>query len=154
MFLFGRGCRNRTHADGFGDHRTTIIRTPRNEKFENSIVSNLRKLLSFFMDSLFFAESTEFFQFKSLLYKLTFFRIVIYLSAIRSSTLQLNPRILRHIFLINKSFLNIEYQRHTWSPLSDLNRPPTVYKTVALPDELSGQIIFELAPRVREGVAP
>ncbi len=101
----GRGCRNRTHADGFGDHRTTIIRTPRNEKFENSIVSNLRKLLSFFMNSLFFAESTEFFQFKSLLYKLTFFRIVIYLSAIRSSTLQLNPRILRHIFLINFLFL-------------------------------------------------
>ena len=28
-----------------------------------------------------------------------------------------------------------------WSRLSDLNRPPTVYKTVALPDELSRQTI-------------
>ena len=30
-----------------------------------------------------------------------------------------------------------------WCPLSDSNRPPTDYKSVALPDELKGQrIIF------------
>ncbi len=29
--------------------------------------------------------------------------------------------------------------RHPWSQLPDSNRPPTVYKTVALPDELSWQ---------------
>ena len=26
--IFCRGCRNRTHANGFGDHSTTTIRTP------------------------------------------------------------------------------------------------------------------------------
>ena len=33
--------------------------------------------------------------------------------------------------------------RYFWCPLSDSNRPPTDYKSVALPDELKGQrVIF------------
>ena len=29
-----------------------------------------------------------------------------------------------------------------WSPLSDSNQPPMVYKTIALPNELKGQILL------------
>jgi hypothetical protein len=29
-----------------------------------------------------------------------------------------------------------------WCPLSDSNRPPTDYKSVALPDELKGQSMY------------
>ena len=39
-------------------------------------------------------------------------------------------------------FINLE-AFSIWCPLSDSNRPPTDYKSVALPDELKGQrIIF------------
>ena len=31
-----------------------------------------------------------------------------------------------------------------WCPMSDSNRPPTDYKSVALPDELMGQIFTTL----------
>jgi hypothetical protein len=30
-----------------------------------------------------------------------------------------------------------------WCPLPDSNRPPTDYKSVALPDELKGHILYE-----------
>ena len=33
-----------------------------------------------------------------------------------------------------------------WCPLSDSNRPPTDYKTVALPDELKGHVFTYLVP--------
>jgi hypothetical protein len=38
----------------------------------------------------------------------------------------------------------LAYNSPNWCPLSDSNRPPTDYKSVALPDELKGLI---LAPR-------
>ena len=31
-----------------------------------------------------------------------------------------------------------------WSPLSDSNQPPMVYKTIALPNELKGRYLFTL----------
>ena len=34
------------------------------------------------------------------------------------------------------------YLVFVWCPLPDLNRPPTDYKSVALPDELKGQVVF------------
>ena len=41
----------------------------------------------------------------------------------------------------------------SWCPLSDSNRPPTDYKSVALPDELKGQRRnFNLFHKLQEGL--
>ncbi len=55
---------------------------------------------------------------------------------------QTSPLLHQKLILIQKGKFVASARRslgEVWSRLSDSNRPPTVYKTVALPDELSRQ---------------
>ena len=132
--ITGRGCRNRTHVCGFGGRRITTIRTPRENTGPGDPVLCL---LIFLVQLDFFAEFAKLFYFQSLSCVLFILGgVVILIFADRAG--QSNSVILRHwLFQLILSFF-----KRFWSRLSDSNRPPTVYKTVALPDELSRLVIL------------
>ena len=60
-FKICTGCRNRTHANGFGDHCTTTIRIPHIAKKPSKTAQ--ANLFSFFMVSMLFAMFAIFFHF-------------------------------------------------------------------------------------------
>jgi hypothetical protein len=62
--LLGRGCRNRTYANGFGDHCTTIIRSPHGFIIANPALGGA-VLLRFLVRSLFAAVLAIFLHFQA-----------------------------------------------------------------------------------------